>query len=1230
VGNPDDGAVHLLLEGTTLYVANKFSGLQIIDVADFSRPKLLSRTPSQGQNYGLGKKDQFILLADNLAGLVVYDVSNTRKPRKVGSMDIRGGEPWDVKVQGNYAYIAAGLAGLVVADVTDPQTPKLVATLRNDREWDYSRNVYIGPNNRIYVADRKSGIHVIDVTNPQTPVELKRYLTQFASGVHVDGNYAYVADGPNGLVILDVSNLDKIKLVSEYKLPGHANDIVKAGNYVYLAVDDIGIRAIDVTNPQRPLFDSRFDTPGQAFNVLKQDIFILVADLSSILVMIHNKPPVITPTGNRTVAENEKLEFKLRGYDPDGNPIVFSANFIPQGAVFSPQDTVFTWVPSFEQSGQYDGLVFTVTENTKTRLFSRDTIGITVKHTNRAPSLPVTGDYIVDENVALHFTLSPPTDPDVEDEGKLTVAAGSVPQGAVYDPAALSFKWVPTYDQSGVYTVEFVASDGAGGKEAKQSKITVNHINRPPVLAGLNPSFSVDENKALSFQISATDPDKEDAGKLEFGAFNVPPGAAFDRATQTFGWTPGFEQSGTYDGVYFIVRDADGLSDTVTTSIAVQHVNRPPVLSAIAAQVVDEEQTLTFRINASDPDAEDQGKLTVKAAGLPEGAVFDEASRTVTWKPTFEQSGDFAVSFTVSDPAGLSDGVAAAVKVANINRPPVLAVIEPLVGDENKDLVFLIPEATDPDREDAGKLTYAVDKLPQGATFDAATRTMKWLPTYEQSGVYEGITATVKDAGGLTASASFKITINHVNRPPVLDAVAAKSVDETKALTFTIAGSDPDKEDAGKLTFSATGLPEGANFDAGTRTFSWTPTFEQAGLYTVTFQIEDPAKATDQKSAAVTVNNVNRLPKLAAVAAVTGDENKALSIQIPAAEDPDKEDAGKISYKVDGLPQGASFDEASRTVVWTPTFEQSGAYSLKVTVTDVAGGSDAKTVDIRINHVNRPPAIGDIAAQAVDEGQKLSLTVPLNDPDKEDNGKLILKADGVPQGALFNATNRTLTWTPTFDQAGTYQVTFTLTDAVGLSDSKTVGMTVNNVNRKPTLGAVTGQQTSEGKAVSLSLTGTDPDKEDAAQLKFSADGMPSGATLSTDGKFSWTPAYDQAGDHAFTFKVTDGGGLEDAKSITIKVANVNRPPKLEAIGDQNVDEGQSVSFRASASDEDKDDKLSFTMTGAPSGASMSDDGEFSWTTQPGQAGDYTVTVKVSDGTASDSKTVKISVKKTGP
>jgi len=54
--------------------------------------------------------------------------------------------------------------------------------------------------------------------------------------------------------------------------------------------------------------------------------------------------------------------------------------------------------------------------------------------------------------------------------------------------------------------------------------------------------------------------------------------------------------------VTVIVTDPGGLNDQETFTITVGNANRPPVLGAIGAKMVNENQALTFTATATDPD----------------------------------------------------------------------------------------------------------------------------------------------------------------------------------------------------------------------------------------------------------------------------------------------------------------------------------------------------------------------------------------------------------------------------------------------------------------------------------------------------------------------------------------------------------------------------------------------------------------------------------------------------
>ena len=89
--------------------------------------------------------------------------------------------------------------------------------------------------------------------------------------------------------------------------------------------------------------------------------------------------------------------------------------------------------------------------------------------------------------------------------------------------------------------------------------------------------------------------------------------------------------------------------------------------------------------------------------------------------------------------------------------------------------------------------------------------------------------------------------------PPVMSPINNRTTDEGETLTFTISASDPDGD---ALTYSASNLPQGASFSPATRTFSWTPTNDQAGVYpNVRFQVSD-GSLNDSENINITVNNV--------------------------------------------------------------------------------------------------------------------------------------------------------------------------------------------------------------------------------------------------------------------------------------------------------------------------------------------------------------------------------------
>ncbi len=284
-------------------------------------------------------------------------------------------------------------------------------------------------------------------------------------------------------------------------------------------------------------------------------------------------------------------------------------------------------------------------------------------------------------------------------------------------------------------------------------------INQAPVLDPIG-NRTLTEGELLEFTVTATDPD---GNNLTFSA-SVPPGATFNSSTQTFSWTPGFDQAGSYS-VSFTVTD-DGfpsMFDVEFITILVLEGNRPPVLDPIGNQMVTEGELLEFRVTGSDPDGDN---LTFSASNLPSGASFDPETQVFNWQTQIGDAGTYNnVEFWVDDNGDppLFDIERITITVwVDVNEHPVLNPIGNHILDEGQLLEFTVT-ATDPD---GGELTFSVISLPEGASFDPETHAFSWQTEIGDAGVYTDILCMVTDDGDPPMIDSEYITIIVIEAQP--------------------------------------------------------------------------------------------------------------------------------------------------------------------------------------------------------------------------------------------------------------------------------------------------------------------------------------------------------------------------------------------------------------------------------------------------------------------------------
>ena len=333
-----------------------------------------------------------------------------------------------------------------------------------------------------------------------------------------------------------------------------------------------------------------------------------------------------------------------------------------------------------------------------------------------------------------------------------------------------------------------------------------------------------------------------------------------------------------------------------------------------AAGPITERNVLWYRLGASGPDF-----------AIPAGSLWADPG-FVDWL-----SGDFRLKSTSTAinkglmSAGLpaydldfNDRVAqdvvdlGAYEYQPADQPPVLTVPQDPSIEEGSTLSFTL-SASDPEGD---VLAYAASNLPAGASLDAKTGLFSWTPGYNQSGEYS-IVFAVSD-GQLTTESLLNISVLNVNRLPVFQSLGDKSVAEGDLLIFSVYANDPDQE---PVTMSAEGLPEGALFDTQTRVFSWTPTYEKGGSYSVLFRATD-GYLTAETTILLSVSDVSLEPP------VTETELKVISST-------NTQDYSWVSGKVYEYGSDILAMYGERTVAYDLMMAEAGRYFISVSTAQI-------------------------------------------------------------------------------------------------------------------------------------------------------------------------------------------------------------------------------------------------------------------------------------------------------
>ncbi|PNY36631.1 hypothetical protein C2E31_12350 [Rhodopirellula baltica] len=900
------------------------------------------------------------------------------------------------------------------------------------------------------------------------------------------------------------------------------------------------------------------------------------------------RPAFDSVAAENVVAGNEYV-YDANANDPDGTAIFYQLLSAPDGMTVDSATGIVRWQTDSHVAAQNDVVLYAFDSRGG---FAAQQWTVNVTGGNTPPEFVSPPDTVqLAENETLQLTIDA-TDIDGD---SVDVWADHLPAGAFLDAETKTLWWSPGAASAGTYHgVTLWASDGVH-VTSHSFDLLVAAADRPPVIEPVS-NATVRQGDLWTYRIQAADPDGD---ALTFTSDQLPSGATLDAREGVLRWQVGFDSPAVV--TIPITVTGGGQSTTANITVDVINANGAPLFDPMQGWVIDEGQTLSITTFAFDPDhpevrSPNAGSyITYDAIGLPDGATYDSATATLTWTPDFDQAGEYAVEvFATDDGDGTGNPITIKteipITVRDVNHKPLITPVASLALSRGS-RVDLPIEVVDLDGDTielqvANGLTGL--PLPKFATFTDhgnGTGVIQLAPGTGDRGNYTFSILAQDDGGGgyrgqvAQSQYDFVVTIESENDPPVIETVPALVAVAGERLRLPIQVSDIDQE---PLEFSISGLPPQARIVAGARYgeafLNWDPTTADLGHYDVTVSATDSgngvmaSRLTASQTFSLDVRATNQSPMLNAIPTITIGEGEAFARQL-SATDPDSD---SVHFAASNLPDGAMFDPITGWLRWTPSFDQAGIYTIPIKATD-GSASDQRNVEIIVDDVNRAPKLAYPAMQYGREGSELLFRVRGDD---FDGGPLNLVAENLPSGATFDSSTRRFRWVPGYDQAGTYNVRFTLTDEQSASDTISVPILVSNTNRPPTIEA-RRHQVLVGESLTTTIVASDSDADD--QLTYSAYGLPEGATLNaSSGQIEWVPNPGQVGSYYVDVRVSDGL-LESQSTLVIECVASARVPNVVIVTTPSFPArpGQVIQVQVIADGVSPIDTLSLTYRGNP-------------------------------------------------
>ena len=342
---------------------------------------------------------------------------------------------------------------------------------------------------------------------------------------------------------------------------------------------------------------------------------------------------------------------------------------------------------------------------------------------------------------------------------------------------------VPGADWNGSETITFRASDDDGASATDPATFTVTPVNDAPVVTDI-PGQSITEGSSfvtISLDNYVSDVDNTDAEITWTYSGNTQLGVSIAARVATI-TIPNSDWNGS-ETITFRATDPGSLWDDDGATFTVTGVNDAPVMTDIPDQTIAEGAafaTISLDNFVSDVDNADN-LLSWNYSGNTQLAVSIVSRVATITAPNADWNGAETITFTVSDPGGLSASDAATFTVTAVNDAPVVSDIpnQTIAEGASFTTISLDNYVYDPDNTDVqmnwsftGNSGLIVSIVARVATIS--------VPNADWNGS-EIITFRATDPGSLYGQDAVTFTVTGVNDAPVITDIPDQTIAEGAA-----------------------------------------------------------------------------------------------------------------------------------------------------------------------------------------------------------------------------------------------------------------------------------------------------------------------------------------------------------------------------------------------------------------------------------------------------------------